>query len=183
MARDRLLPAPLGWIHPVNATPGRGVILLAAVAIIVPGVLIVRGLSLSDGMDYLMQIASFGFIGGYLLVCVAAPCYLRRQRLPCGRQVAVSAVALVVLGAVLGLSVYPLPPAPVRYLPLSFAALLLAGTALSAWVRGRASPLTSSPVPRPPGSPAHPSASPEIAACDSPIAGRPAGRCPRSRRA
>jgi amino acid transporter len=143
MARDRLLPAPLGWIHAVNATPGRGVLVLAGVAGVVPTVLIARGLSLANGMDYLMQVASFGFIGGYLLVTLAAPWYLRRAGAPWRGQAALSAPAFAVLGAVLALSVYPLPDPPVRYLPLSFAALLLAGTAISAWVRRRAAPLAS----------------------------------------
>jgi amino acid transporter len=143
MARDRLLPAPLGWIHAVNATPGRGVLVLAGVAGVVPAVLLARGLSLANGMDYLMQVASFGFIGGYFLVALAAPSFLARLRQPWLRQAAVSALALAVLGAVLGLSVYPLPPAPVRYLPLSFVAMLLAGTATSAWVRRRVAPATS----------------------------------------
>jgi amino acid transporter len=139
MARDRLLPGPLAWIHRVNATPGRGVLVLAGVAGVVPAVLIARGLSLANGMDYLMQVASFGFIGGYLLVTLAAPCYLRRAGASWRGHAALSAVAFAVLAAVLALSVYPLPDPPVRYLPLSFAVLLLAGTAISAWVRRRAS--------------------------------------------
>jgi hypothetical protein len=94
------------------------------------------GVAMADAMDYLMQIATFGFLGGYLAVCVAAPVYLAAQsRLRAG-AVLVAVATVAIIGAVYVMSLIPVPDAPWRYLPYIFAALIVAGMAISRSARG-----------------------------------------------
>ncbi len=127
LARSGQLWRPLRAVHPHNGTPYRALGLLAALSFAVPAVLLLGGVHLDDAMDYLMQIASFGFLGAYFLVCLAAPLYLARRKKLHPAAAAAAAIALVAIGATWVLSVYPLPDPPWRYLPLVFVALLLAG--------------------------------------------------------
>ena len=132
MARSRQLPGSLEAIHPVNGTPHRALALLSAIAIAVPCVLIGLGSSMADAMDYLMQVASLGFLGAYMVVCIAAPFYLasRSELRPAGLAVAVVSVA--VIAAAFVMSLVPVPEGPWRYLPYGFGLLLIAGMAVSA---------------------------------------------------
>lgn len=127
MARGRQFWNWFDAVHPVNGTPHRALALLAAIAIVVPGVMIVAGVSMANTMDYLMQIASLGFLAAYLLVCVAAPYYLATRGELRFTQIAAAVAAIVIIGAVLGMSLFPVPEGPSRYLPYIFAALLLFG--------------------------------------------------------
>ena len=140
MARQGLFPARFGAAHPVNGTPSAALALFAVLAMAVPAVMLGLGVTMAGAMDYLMQIASFGFIVGYFAVCLAAPFYLARHRLlGLGRTMA-AIVTLGVIGAVLVMSVLPVPAAPWRYLPYIFAGLLLAGSGVTAWCRRRGRP-------------------------------------------
>ena len=124
MAQHGKFWASFGAIHPRNATPHRALALLAAVSIVVPAALLRYGVKLADVMDYLIQFASFGFIGGYFAVCAAAPVYLARRGRLGAKAAAIAVVTLTVVGAVLVLSVFPVPDPPWRYLPFIFAGLL-----------------------------------------------------------
>ena len=95
---------------------------------------------MASAMDYLMQIASFGFLGGYLSVCVAAPFYLARHHTWTVTQFLVAGITLLVIGAVLFLSLVPIPDAPWRYLPYCFAMLLLTGTLSTVYFRSKIRP-------------------------------------------
>jgi amino acid transporter len=128
MAREGRFAAYFARIHPLNGTPSRALFVMGGVALIVPGVLIESGVAMASAMDYLMQIASFGFLGGYFSVCVAAPLYLARQKALTFAQSLVAVVTLVAIGAVIFLSLIPIPDAPWRYLPYCFATLVLLGT-------------------------------------------------------
>ncbi len=133
MARERHCPAMLGAVHPVNGTPYRALAIFGGLALAVPAALLAAGVTMPGAMDYLMQLASFGFIGGYFAVCAAAPYFLARQRaLGLGRIVA-ALVTLSAIGTVLFMSVIPVPEAPWRYLPYIFLGMLAAGSGLTAW--------------------------------------------------
>jgi hypothetical protein len=110
---------------------------MVSVALIIPVLLIANGVAMANAMDYLMQIASFGFLGGYLSVCVAAPFYLARRHALTAVQLLVAMITLLVIGAVLFLSLIPIPAAPWRYLPYLFAGLVLLGTLGSGYFRRR----------------------------------------------
>ena len=135
MAREGLFAPWFAKVHAVNGTPSRALIVIGLVALVVPGVLIGSGVAMANIMDYLMQIASFGFLGGYFSVCVAAPVYLARQHALTLRQFAVAMVTVATIGVVVLLSLFPVPESPWRYLPYCFAALVLLGTVSTAYFR------------------------------------------------
>jgi amino acid transporter len=138
MARERLFAPWFAQIHPVNGTPSRALLVIGLVALIVPGVLIGSGVPMASIMDYLMQIASFGFLGGYFSVCIAAPFYLARQHALTFLHALVAAVTLIAIGAVVVLSLFPVPEAPFRYLPYFFGASVLLGTLSTAYFNSTA---------------------------------------------
>lgn len=91
-----------------------------------------------DIYDWLGTFGTFGCVIAYAMVCVAAPVHLRRNAQLRPYHVIVSAGALGLLGFVLYGSVYPVPAAPLNFLPWLFAALLATGTLYSlARRRGR----------------------------------------------
>jgi amino acid transporter len=137
MARERLFAPFFAKIHPVNGTPSRALLVMVSVALIIPALLIACGVAMANTMDYLMQIASFGFLGGYFSVCVAAPFYLARRHALTAMQLLVGVVTLLVIGSVLFLSLIPIPAAPWRYLPYLFALLVFTGTLGSIYYRGK----------------------------------------------
>jgi amino acid transporter len=131
MARSRHIWGYFEAIHPVNGTPSRAVALLGWMSIVVPSAMILDGVRMADAIDYLVQMATFGFLGAYLAVCIAAPVFLvRKFKLGPGRLV-IAALAVTILGAAFFLSVFPIPDAPWRYLPYMFAGMLAAGMLLS----------------------------------------------------
>jgi amino acid transporter len=131
MARSRQLWRYFEGVHPVNGTPSRAISLLGGLSVAVPCAMIGLGVKMSDAMDYTIQIASFGFLGGYLAVCVAAPVFLaRKYKLRAGR-VLVAVVAVAVIGAAFFLSLFPVPDGPLRNLPYMFGGLVAAGMILS----------------------------------------------------
>ena len=131
MARHGQFWPRFGEAHPVNATPHRAMALICVISVIVPVSLIYAGVELASGMDYLMQVASFGFIAAYFLVCLGTPFYLARQKALGLVNVLIAIVTLAVIGLVLVLTVYPLPPAPYCYLPYIFLGLVLTGCVIS----------------------------------------------------
>jgi amino acid transporter len=137
MARERIFAPFFASIHPLNGTPSRALCLIGSVALIIPAVLIAIGVPMANAMDYLMQIASFGFLGGYLSVCVAAPFYLARHHTLTLTQLLVGFITLLVIGTVLFLSLVPIPDAPWRYIPYCFATLLFIGTLSTIYLDGK----------------------------------------------
>jgi amino acid transporter len=153
MSRSRQLWRYFEAVHPANGTPYRALALLAAIAVAVPCVMLGFGVTMSGTMDYLMQIASFGFLGGYLAVCIAAPVYLASRSQLTLTAVLIAVATVSVIGAVFFMSLVPVPDAPWRYLPYIFAGLLLAGMVISRCVQNGRSDGTAptAPSPKPAG--------------------------------
>ncbi|HEY4949981.1 MAG TPA: APC family permease [Candidatus Acidoferrales bacterium] len=131
LAQNRMFAPSFGSAHPVNKTPHRAIALISLIAIACPAALLLSKVLLPDCINYLTQLASYGFIGSYFLVCLAMPFFLLRRKILRRRDVAVSAAALMILAAVLALSVFPVPAAPWRYLPYLFLGAVLIGIAVS----------------------------------------------------
>jgi amino acid transporter len=131
MARRHQFAPRFGVAHPVRATPSRGIVLLTAAGITIPVTLLLFRVSLPDCINYVTQLTSYGFISSYFLVCLSLPFYLYRRKLLRPFDVIVSSAALLILSLVLGLSVFPIPEVPWRYLPYLFLAFVATGTVIS----------------------------------------------------
>ena len=131
MARRNQFAPRFGVAHPVNATPSRGIVLLAGAGAAIPVILLLLHVSLSDCINYVTQLTSYGFISSYFLVCLSMPFYLYRRQILSGIDLVISVAALLILTIVLGLSVFPVPDAPWRYLPYLFLLFVLVGTGIS----------------------------------------------------
>jgi amino acid transporter len=132
MSRDGLFFAGFAEIHPRTATPHRAIALLAVISLAIPVCMLLNGVTPAISINFVSQLGSIGLIGGYLLVVVALPLYLKRQGLLNRRDVAVAAVATAMLVLVVVLSVYPVPPAPYVYVVYVFIGSALLGLLVSA---------------------------------------------------
>ena len=142
MARRHQFAARFGVAHPVNATPHRSIILIAVTGTAIPVTLLLLRFSLADCINYVTQLTSYGFITSYFLVCLSLPFYLYREKILRKFDAIVSGAALLILSVVLGLSVFPVPDAPWRYLPYLFLSFVLVGMGVS-WIYLRSGGVTN----------------------------------------
>jgi len=131
MGRHGALHSMLGEAHQENQTPHRAVLLSSIVAFLPAAVMMSRGMNLFDIYGLIGTVATFGFVTAYILVCAAAPLFLRARGRLTPQAVGISALAIVAMGAALLGNLYPVPEAPYSYLPYLYAALLLTGFAWS----------------------------------------------------
>lgn len=97
MSRDGVLPAAVGRTHVRFGTPAAAIGAAVPVIAAVPLLLVVTGVDLRDAMHVTLSVGAAGYILAYVLVCAAAPVFLRRigELTPAPAVVAVlSAVAL-----------------------------------------------------------------------------------------
>jgi amino acid transporter len=127
MGRHGLLHASTADTHAENATPHVAVTVMAAIAFAVPTALVLFKNAPLDIFNWVGTLAAFGFLVPYFMISLAAPAYLKQlgqlkapDLLLCGLS-----LAMLVIPAI-G-SVYPIPPAPVRYFPYLYLAYLAAG--------------------------------------------------------
>ncbi|MFD4959034.1 APC family permease [Microbacterium sp. NPDC058389] len=100
MGRDGVLPAPAGSAHARFGTPIGAVALSFPVIAGVPFLLLLGGLDVRAAMHVTIAVGGAGYIVGYILVCAAAPVFLRRiGELTAGTAVAAIASAVALTGA------------------------------------------------------------------------------------
>ena len=127
MAHKRLVPALFERVHPQHKTPGNAVLFVGCASAIGPAILLHRGTSGFDVNGWMGALATYGFLTSYLLVCVAAPVYLRRHGRLTSAAIIFAAVAVFfVLAAMIG-SVYPWPPSPYPWLIGVFSLYVIGG--------------------------------------------------------
>lgn len=137
MSRDGHWWVSFGKAHPVNGTPHRAIALISTLSIMVPlGMMIARS-DFGVSFNFLTQLGSIGVIVAYLLVVIALPLHLHRQHALTGRDLSTTAIAALLLGLVLLLSVYPEPAPPFGYAPYVFFASVALCFAVSVLLRGR----------------------------------------------
>ena len=127
MAHQRLVPVLFERVHPRHKTPAPAVLFVGAASAIGPAILLGRGTSGFDVNGWMGTLATYGFLTSYLLVCLAAPVYLRRHgRLSPAAIVFAGVAVFFVLAAMIG-SVYPWPPPPYPWLIAIFSLYVIAG--------------------------------------------------------
>jgi amino acid transporter len=146
MGQKGALHALLGEAHAANQTPHRAV-LISGLAVFLPlGGLVWMGVAPLDIYGLLGTLATFGFLTAYILVCIAAPVFLRAQGRLKTPDMIVCALALLAMGIVLEGSIYPVPPPPYSYLPYIYLGLLLAGLAWSMALNAKTAALSGAEV-------------------------------------
>ncbi len=101
MARDGITPAALGVTHRRLRTPQVAIALVLPVVTAVPTALLAAGMSGQRALAVLLTVAVVGYLVAYLLVCLAAPLFLRRIGELTAAPVVVTAVVVPILLAVL----------------------------------------------------------------------------------
>ena len=137
MGRNGDFYPAFGDAHRTSSMPHRAVV-FAAFCALVPGVaLAFQGIPGFDINGWLGTLATFGFLVAYILICVAAPLYLRSRAQLTVWPVVISCAAVVIMLIAFAGSLYPVPPAPYTWLPYIFALLLFIGMIISFRLRSR----------------------------------------------
>jgi amino acid transporter len=79
--------------------------------------------------DWMGSLATYGFIVVYALVAVALPIYLKRRQKLTSASILLSGLAVGAMMLVLAGTLYPVPEAPLNWLPYIFLLYL----AMAAW--------------------------------------------------
>jgi len=137
MGRHGALHSVLGEAHEENQTPHRAVLWSSIAAFLPAAVMTLRGMNLFDIYGLIGTLATFGFVTTYILVCAAAPLYLRSLGHLTLRDIGISVVAIAAMSAALLGNLYPVPEPPYSYLPYLYVVLLLSGFAWSMMWRAR----------------------------------------------
>jgi len=135
MGRSGILPPVVGSAHPRLGTPYVAVTIMSVLFFVLPAAaLLIPGTQLLDIVGYGGTLTAFGFVGAYLLVSVAAPAYLTRKNLARRKDLAISAIAVLLLLVPAVGSVYPVPARPYSAFPYIFLAYVISGLF---WIRRR----------------------------------------------
>ncbi len=127
MAHHGLVHRHLSKTHAGHETPWIASIVAGALVVLPALVLVQRGVAGADIYGWMGSLAVYGFLTAYGFVAVALPIHLRRRgRLSAGSLLLAIAAGAATLLAMLG-SLFPVPPAPLRYLPYLYVAYLIAG--------------------------------------------------------
>jgi amino acid transporter len=117
----------VGNTHEINKTPHVAAGLIAIATLIPPVALALLGTAPFDIFGWTGSFASYGFIVAYVLISLAAAAHLgRHKRLTAGALVSVAGAIIVLVIALAG-NLYPVPPAPLNWLPYAFLAYLALG--------------------------------------------------------
>lgn len=127
MGRHGVFPSAFKQIHLANRTPHVGASMVAVTMLVVLLGMLARGHSPTDIFDAFGTVATYGFLVSYILVCLAAPAYLRFRGELRNRDVLTSVAAIAFLLPAAISTVYPVPAAPADALPFYFAAYVVVG--------------------------------------------------------
>jgi len=126
-ARDGLLPARLGVVHPKFRTPRAALVVSVSIPVLGCAILTACGLKAADIFDNLGTFAVCGFLLLYFLIAVAAPFYLRRSGTLTWRSCLIAVLAALSVAFVGVGSVYPPQPGVTGLMPWAFLTLFVIG--------------------------------------------------------
>ena len=132
MAEAKLLPPSFARIEPRHATPNVAVTVVTAVTAAVALIALALGVAPIDIFDNCGTLSSFGFILIYMLIAIAAAVFCKRLGALKTLDVAISAIAVLLLLLAAVTLFYPVPAPPQRWFGYSFVAFVAAGFA---WFR------------------------------------------------
>ncbi len=139
MGRDRGLPAVFGRSHPRYKSPWIAMLFILAITLIL-GVLPGRIMDSLGGAPlpqpppfafFLAGTATLGILGGYILIGISGLVFFQRNKEGSGAQVIwqilLPLIAVLIVGAALFSSIYPISPAPPLVPPLSYSPYIFGG--------------------------------------------------------
>ncbi|PSB23542.1 APC family permease [Stenomitos frigidus] len=137
LGRQQILPKSLGTVHPQNQTPHVAIFLSVIVVFLIPTALTLLGISSLDIYGYFGTLATYGFLLIYVLISIAGPIELYRQKRLRQRDLAISVPAVLFMMTPAVASFFPIPPFPYNFLPYGFLAYLMIGAWLSSRLQRR----------------------------------------------
>jgi amino acid transporter len=129
MAHNGLVHRRLSLAHYKNATPGSAVLLSGLLTILPTCALAARGISGIDIYGWMGSLSVYGFMTTYGLAAIGLPIYLKRNHHLTSGTVALSIAATLASVLALAGTLYPVPAAPLNWLPYFFLAYILCGVA------------------------------------------------------
>ncbi|HUA33081.1 MAG TPA: APC family permease, partial [Candidatus Binataceae bacterium] len=128
MGKLGVFHSKVGTVHDTNETPHVAVTVMAGLIFLVPVLLTtVFGLAILDAFNDAGTFGAFGFLGAYFLISIAAPMYLKQRGQLGGKEIGLSAAAVILLMVPAVGSVYPVPSWPVNIFPYIFLGYLAIG--------------------------------------------------------
>src|ERR1700694_343355 len=112
MGQDGVILGSAGRSHETNQTPHIGIYLMIPLIVLGPFIVILTGHGPLDVINWMGTTATFGFMLAYLLVAIAAPLYLYRQREPYVAPLVVGIIGSLIMLYVYYASVWPVQPMP-----------------------------------------------------------------------
>lgn len=136
MGREGVVPAPLGRAHPVSRTPHIALRLAVPVIVVVPVCYLFVAGSSREVLIGLLAVSAHGYLGAYLLVCLAAPAFLRRIGELTRTPLLIGLCAAAVMVAIIVWAAFTVA-APVWIATAVYVALMAMGFAAFWWRRRR----------------------------------------------
>ncbi|HUB24593.1 MAG TPA: APC family permease, partial [Tepidisphaeraceae bacterium] len=140
MGHHGVIHKSVAGAHKTHETPHVSVTVCAAVSLFIGYFMMAYWqCALTDILNDVSTMSSYGFLVGFVLICIAAPVYLKRLgKLTAGAMV-ISILGLLFMVVPIVGSFYPLPDPPIRYYPYIFAGYLAVGVVFLFIQRGMGS--------------------------------------------
>jgi amino acid transporter len=135
MGRHGIFHSHIGKAHSDNQTPHYAATLAGVIIFLLPAIMLFSGYAVLDVFNDLSTVATYGFLVVYAMVSIAAPVYLMHLGKVTAGAVAISLLAVFLMGFTIYSTVYPLPAAPMTYFPFYFLAYLVVGIIWFAFLR------------------------------------------------
>lgn len=127
MAHNGLVHSYCRATHSKNETPHAAVIVTGAVTMLLPAVMAAYKIDGELIYDWMGSLATYGFITVYALVAIALPLHLRQQKRLSPAIVVLASASVLAMLIVLEGTLYPVPPAPLNWLPYLYLLYLFIG--------------------------------------------------------
>jgi amino acid transporter len=128
MGHHGVIHSSVAGAHKTHETPHVSVTVCAVVSLIIGYFCMAYWqCALTDILNDVSTMATYGFLVGFVLICIAAPVYLKRIGKLTPSAVVISVLGLLFMVVPIVGSFYPLPDPPIRYYPYIFAVYLAVG--------------------------------------------------------